>query len=753
MALGSSGSGKTVFAKVVVEEAAARGIPVIAVDPQGDLCGLAVPGDEAALAERGLAAQARELADRTDVVVFTPASRRGVPLCVDPVSLPPGLDGPERLAAVTRAATAIVGLVGWEPAGDDGQGLVAVFDRCLNEMLAAGTSPEALSLEGLETHLAASEPDGWPAYVRYLDPKKIRAAAQRLARLDVGARRLLFHEGIPLDVDVLLGRDPRAAPPDGRVRVAVIYLNTLHSQEDKEFFLAALVDRLYAWMLAHPSPDPQALFYVDEIAPFIPPVRKPACKDGLSLLFKQARKYGLGCLMATQNPGDVDYKAMAQFGTWALGRLTTLQDRRKIEPVVKSLAPDGADAILETLPRLKPGELVLLSPDVFDAPAPLSTRWLLTRHETFDEDRIAALARERWDDRFAALAAADDGGEGEPDTVFVSLPEARESSPIPVVEPAKGMRADDTVPDLRIPAPSTGDVALGVALRGDDTMPEVPVDVFATDPSEPGEPVDPELRAHERVLASEESMSVKEMAAAASVGERKARAVLKALVAADLAGFYKEGRSHRYWAKSTGGRPDLGMPLTVWAAQARVGRSDAERLVRNKLRGKVLGLLGDEERLHELELSHRLVYKLDFEEKVLKPLLSRLLGETHDDRVGSVYLHAHTLDVLVLTHKDGIRFEARPAGRASEVADLDGAARFEQVAPARLHLDEHEWRGRRSKQKVVQRFREQWDATPRAVTPFFVPVWRALLEKGGGAAYRVISIDGIVGMPVDWPAT
>ena len=73
-------------------------------------------------------------------------------------------------------------------------------------------------------------------------------------------------------------------------------------------------------MLRNPSPELQALFYIDEVAPFIPPVEKPSCKEDLELLFKQARKFGIGCLIATQNPGDVDYKALSQFGTWVIGR-------------------------------------------------------------------------------------------------------------------------------------------------------------------------------------------------------------------------------------------------------------------------------------------------------------------------------------------------------------------------------------------------------------------------------------------------
>ncbi|MEQ9650454.1 MAG: DUF853 family protein, partial [Sandaracinaceae bacterium] len=383
MALGASGSGKTVFCKVVAEEALLAGLPTICVDPQGDLCSLAAGTlDDAELEARGvdpeLAARFRALAE---VVIFTPGARVGVPLCADPVDPSLGaLPTTERAHAVSRTAAVVVGLLGFDLDSDDGAGLAAVLDRALTTLIEAGAP---LSLAALADHLHEAEQAGFDAYARLLDVRKLRTANQRLARLDVGARRLLFHDGLPLDVDALL-----TPSEPGNVRVAVIFLNTLHAQEDKDFFVAALVDRLYAWMLAHPSAAPQLLFYIDEVAPFVPPVRKPACKEGLTMLFKQARKYGVCCVMATQNPGDVDYRAMAQFGTWALGRLTTRQDLKKIEPTLKSLAPDRSDALMEKLPSLEPGQLIVISPDRFDAPVELQTRWLLTRHETWNETKI-----------------------------------------------------------------------------------------------------------------------------------------------------------------------------------------------------------------------------------------------------------------------------------------------------------------------------------------------------------------------------
>ena len=132
--------------------------------------------------------------------------------------------------------------------------------------------------------------------------------------------------------------------------MSVIYLNTLQTQEEKEFFIASITQLMYQWMLLNPLKNGQdglqGLYYIDEIAPFIPPVKKPACKESLMLLFKQARKYGIGCLIATQNPGDMDYKALAQFSTTNLGKLTQKQDLKKVQPILEaSIMGDSDKAI------------------------------------------------------------------------------------------------------------------------------------------------------------------------------------------------------------------------------------------------------------------------------------------------------------------------------------------------------------------------------------------------------------------------
>ena len=136
----------------------------------------------------------------------------------------------------------------------------------------------------------------------------------------MGANRLLFDLGCPIDVNELFGLYVGGPTDNGKARLSIIYLNTLTSQEDKEIFIALLCSAMYQWMLTLDS-QLWGCLLIDEIAQYLPPVRNPASKKGLMLLLRQARKYGLCCLLGTQSPGDIDYKALGQIGTVAIGRI------------------------------------------------------------------------------------------------------------------------------------------------------------------------------------------------------------------------------------------------------------------------------------------------------------------------------------------------------------------------------------------------------------------------------------------------
>lgn len=726
MALGSSGSGKTVLSKVVVEEVVRAGIPALCLDPQGDLCSLALAADDPeALIERGLDPDlARTFVERCDVVIFTPASDKGIALGADPIAATlAGIEDPHAIDEElwTRAAGTIAGLLGYATDDDDGQGFIAVLDTILREL--AGREQAPSSLRALTEHLGNLDDAALAPYAKFWELKPLRQAIRKLARLEVGPRRKLFDGGIPLDVDVLLGRssDPALAAPKGKTRVAIIHLNSLHQQEDKEFLVAAVAERLYAWMLANPKPDPQVLFYLDEIAPFIPPVRKPQCKDSLQLLFKQARKYGVCCLMATQNPGDVDYRAMAQFGTWALGRLTTKQDLKKVEPTVKSLAPAACDAVMAELPKLKPGQFVLLSPDHFAAPTGLQTRWLYTRHETLDEARISELADARWRDRFAtALAPKRTAAKPKSKPEIVAEPEPTKAKPAKAkAKPVADQPSESTSPRERAKPATAGGME--------------------------------EREAQLAAMRSHGPVDVQRFAELLGCGESKARRALRMLVEAGLVGDFKRGRSASYWVLDTGLRPDLDMPNEVLVATPSLGQEQATLLGQGLLRSTLLGIGGPAETLVNTSLIHKLLWRVDFEERITAGLLGRLIGPGFEDRIGSVYLHPATLTILTWDRSRGIRFVDRPTGHASDVHDLDGVVRFTRMPPGGLRFDEAEWSARRPEPEVRDAFSSRWPARIVAVSPCFLAVWKLVIQRREPAGMRVVMLDAIAGHPIDWP--
>lgn len=748
MALGSSGSGKTVFCKALTEEMLRAGIPAICIDPQGDLCSLALHLDDPEfLVEKGLDPElARELAASIDPVIFTPASRKGIAMSADPVgSDVSGMPDRERVYAITGMATMIVSLLGYDLEGDDGAGLVAVFDRALAGLHKRGKFPR--DLQQFTHWLLHLDDAGKAEFANLLDARKIDQACQKLARLDVGARRLLFHEGLSLDIDLLLGFGDRAAADESKTRVSIIYLNSLNTQEDKEFFVAALTERLYAWMLKNPSKEPQALFYIDEVAPFIPPVRKPACKPALSLMFKQARKYGICCLMATQNPADVDYKAMAQFGTWALGRMTTRQDMAKVQPTVKSLDPVHVDKIMEELPAQKPGQFLLISPDNCDHTRSLQTRWLYTKHETLDEDRI-----ERLVDEYTYPAEPADPDETQGGDELPAPQTMRERFDALEAELKATSTRPEAAPDRAEPEIATVEQKDDEAEEDEEDEPEetaAPAQASSSIPAPPK--TDPELDEADKLLLRTSSMSAKEFATKAGIGEGAARARLRRLVKAGRAKEWKDGRVQRYFSVAGGLRPDIGLDRKVNALITRVSSSDVERKAR-ELRGRTsfFGLIGEEEELQHAEVEYRLVMQLGFTEKVTRAFIKRLFGRDHDELVDFVYLHPYSLRIVVYDADKGISLHEQPGEYASRIIDFDGKTTLEEAEPARLKLRESDLKTRKADDVIKASFKQRFRAAPKTVKPVFLPVWNLHFGSPGRSAARIVTIDGLTGNPLEW---
>jgi hypothetical protein len=383
MALGASGSGKTVLCKCLMEEAVRHGIPVVIVDPQGDISSLALKGNPEEMESRGIPlAMQEEYFEKARIAIFTPASSKGIPISVNPLSFP-SADTPheEAILALDLTATSLSSFLGYDLGSDAGKGAKAYLFTLLEHLWRKGeTIRDMAHMAEIVLNPPSEIAQMLQSFVTKREPQEI---ARKLRFLTVGTPSLMFQKGVQIDMDMFMDRS------DGKVPVNIVYMNTLSSSNDKQFFLATLLRELYCWMLKNPSEDIQLLFYVDEIAPYIPPYpRNPPPKEAYAFLFKQARKYGVGLVAATQNITDIDYKALAQVNTWCLGRMMTRQDIARVKQIIQSIDPTHAETVLQKLPSLKTGEFLLLSPDVYDDVVNFQVRWLVTNHMTMDEKDI-----------------------------------------------------------------------------------------------------------------------------------------------------------------------------------------------------------------------------------------------------------------------------------------------------------------------------------------------------------------------------
>ncbi|MFA5364522.1 MAG: helicase HerA-like domain-containing protein [Candidatus Bathyarchaeia archaeon] len=389
MAIGASGSGKTVLCKCLMEEAIRNNIPCVIVDPQGDISSLALKGDPQELERHGIPlTMQEEFFEKARVAIFTPASSKGISISVNPLSFP-SADTPheEVILALDMTATSLASFLGYDLASDAGKGAKAYLFTILEHLWRKG---ETIKDMGHMAEIVVKPPaeivDILQSFVTKKEPPEI---ARKLRFLTVGTPSLMFQKGVQIDMDMFMDRS------DGKVPLNIIYMNTLSSTNDKQFFLATLMRELYCWMLKNPSEDIQLLFYVDEIAPYIPPYpRNPPPKEAYAFLFKQARKYGVGLVAATQNITDIDYKALAQVNTWCLGRLMTQQDIARVKQIIQSIDPVHAENVLQKLPSLKTGEFLILSPDVYEDVVNFQVRWLVTNHLTLDEQDISSCVTE-----------------------------------------------------------------------------------------------------------------------------------------------------------------------------------------------------------------------------------------------------------------------------------------------------------------------------------------------------------------------
>jgi hypothetical protein len=486
MIVGMTGSGKTGLGVVLIEEALAAGVPVLALDLKGDLTNLLlqfpelapddfapwVPAgaDPAEVAEtwgRGLADWGIDgpaiaaLASGHRSVVLTPGSTAGVPVDLFGSLQAPASDDPE--VRGDEAESIVSGLLGL--IGVDADPLASREHILLVNLLQkAWTDGTPLDLGALVGQI--QDPPmrklGVIEVAKFFPKKDRTKLAMRLNGLLASPTFAAWSQGAPFDVEATLWA------PDGRPTCAVVYLAHL-SDEERQTVVALLLSRLVTWMRAQAgSTALRALVYMDEVAGYVPPSAVPPAKKPILTLLKQARAYGVGMVLATQNPVDLDYKAVSNAGTWLVGRLTTERDKaRLLEGMASASGAVDIEAVDATISGLAKREFLLQSAGGA-GPRTLTTRWAMSY-------LAGPLAREQLEGLPGVAAAqaavptapeAGTGGADAADDEVASPPEVAEGVPVRWLDPAAPWAAQLTAvagsPRHRAAA------AVRVALRYDD---------------------------------------------------------------------------------------------------------------------------------------------------------------------------------------------------------------------------------------------------------------------------------------------
>lgn len=409
--IGMTGSGKTGLGVGLIEEALIDHIPVIAIDPKGDLGNLALrfpslaaadfrawiepqqasnaglsPDEfaeqQAALWKDGLAdwdqdgARIQRLVDAADVTIYTPGSNAGQPLSLLKafVAPPPVIrDDTEAMQEhVDATATSVLALL-----GIDGDRISSREHILLANVLSAAWS------DGRDLDLAAliggiQSPPFSTVGVMPLDtvfpPKERTALAMQLNNLLAAPSFQSWMQGEPLDTATLL------FDANGKPKCSIVSIAHLADAE-RMFFMTLLLADILAWVRTQPGTGSlRAILYIDELFGYMPPVANPPSKVLLLTLLKQARAYGLGVVLATQNPVDLDYRGLSNTGTWFIGRLQTERDKMRVMEGLEGASggqPFDKSAMEQTIAGL--GKRVFLMHSVHEsAPITFETRWTMS---------------------------------------------------------------------------------------------------------------------------------------------------------------------------------------------------------------------------------------------------------------------------------------------------------------------------------------------------------------------------------------
>lgn len=406
--VGMTGSGKTGLGVIYLEEALRAQIPTLVIDPKGDMTNLLLtfpdlaPSDFAPWVDAGAAEKEGKTVEEeaeaeatkwreglgrsgltgddigamrstTGMTIYTPGSEAANPINIIGDLAPPPLswetDAEALRAEIQGFTSGLLGLV------DIDADPVSSREHILIDNLVerAWRADTALDLGSLISQIA--QPPMRKLGVFEVDqffPEKDRMAlAMRLNGLLASPSFGAWMTGAPLDIEAMLWRD-------GKPQAAVIYIAHL-SESERQFVVTMILSKLLTWMRSQPgSTDLRALVYMDEVFGFVPPTAEPPSKRPILTLLKQARAFGVGLLLSTQNPVDLDYKAMSNAGTWCIGRLQTARDKARIIEALTTASGDVDTAAIDATISNLPKRTFVLHSTRSKTPGTFSTRWAMS---------------------------------------------------------------------------------------------------------------------------------------------------------------------------------------------------------------------------------------------------------------------------------------------------------------------------------------------------------------------------------------
>jgi hypothetical protein len=423
--VGMTGSGKTGLGIVLIEEALSSGVPTLLIDPKGDLTNLCLTfpnlapadfepwvnegdakkagksatdfaADQAASWTDGLAgwgygtANVAALRQKVGFTIYTPGSSGGVGInIVGSLQAPADTSDAEVVGdEIEGFVSGLLGLVGLTADPLTSREHILLSNLILNEWT-NGRSLDLPTLVGMVLQppvrkLGVFELD------TFFPPSDRQAFAMRLNGLLASPSFGEWMNGPPVDIQQMLFGS------DGRPQCAIV--TTAHlSEQERQFVTTLVLSKLATWMRRQSgTTDLRALLYMDEVAGYLPPTASPPTKKPIMTLMKQARAFGVGVVLSTQNPVDVDYKALSNAGTWMIGRLQTEQDKNRLLDGM-SAAAGGVDvnAVGATISGLAKREFVLRRAGK-DSPEVFTTRWAMSYlRGPLTRDQISTLMAER----------------------------------------------------------------------------------------------------------------------------------------------------------------------------------------------------------------------------------------------------------------------------------------------------------------------------------------------------------------------